>query len=429
MQHGMRIDPRLRVLYLIAVGLGVFFLRKPWEVSALLAAHVVLWLVVGLPVSSLLRRVMKLWGFALFIVGSYALVAEDPSVDHWTSVPIFGLELRLNVGGAALGVVMVLRILTVVLAAQVARAGDARAIAAGLGRLGMPRMAAASIDAVLSLFGEMGGGRGGRGDGTGGGGGGGRGKRRGAAEGDVEPVEGVWASMKRLARGDVGSLVGRMQRHIERAEQHASEAGLGAKGQPFVRDVGVIAGVSLTMLGIKAMKILPSIPFAPGHKLVLLTPLYVMATLLTRTRFGATLTGLTMGIVAFLLGDGRYGPFEILKHVAPGLVCDAMVPLITSGGRRPGPIVWSLVGGIIAVGRFATILAVTCAVQAPSAAFLILVPGLAWHTSLGVGSGYVSYHLVRALAMVAQPKPVEASPEDEPLKSPGPMTAEKKEAT
>ena len=31
------------------------------------------------------------------------------------------------------------------------------------------------------------------------------------------------------------------------------------------------------MLGIKALKLLPGIPFAPGHKLVLLTPLYVVA--------------------------------------------------------------------------------------------------------------------------------------------------------
>ena len=45
------------------------------------------------------------------------------------------------------------------------------------------------------------------------------------------------------------------------------------------RDAGVIVGLSLTMLGIKALKVLPSIPFAPGHKLVLLTPLYVVASL------------------------------------------------------------------------------------------------------------------------------------------------------
>src|SRR4029079_17662156 len=136
-----------------------------------------------------------------------------------------------------------------------------------------------------------------------------------------------------LGRGDVGPIVRRLERQIARAEQHAVEHGAAARDRAFVRDVSVIAGVSVTMLGIKALKILPSIPFAPGHKLVVLTPLYIVASLLTRSRGGATLNGLVMGTVAFLLGDGRYGIFEILKHVTPGIVCDLLVPLVASPSR------------------------------------------------------------------------------------------------
>src|SRR5262249_39565372 len=154
-----------------------------------------------------------------------------------------------------------------------------------------------------------------------------------------------------------------------------------------------------TMLGIKALKLLPNIPFAPGHKLVLLTPLYVVASLKTRTRFGATLTGLVMGTVAFLLGDGRYGIFEILKHVAPGILCDLFVPLLAR--RRPktrggSALVWSIAGGIMGVGRFATIFTVTLTVQAPAVAWAFLVPGLIIHTTFGVLSGLVSAPLIRA---------------------------------
>jgi hypothetical protein len=159
------------------------------------------------------------------------------------------------------------------------------------------------------------------------------------------------------------------------------------------------------MLGIKALKVLPSIPFAPGHKLVILTPLYVAARLLTRSRFGATLTGLAMGTVAFLLGDGRYGVFEVLKHVTPGLICDLAAPLVLArpadpGGLpapRIGALGWSVFGGVVAAGRFATIFAVTLAVQAPAVAFAFLVPGMAVHVTFGVLSGYVTHHLVRAL--------------------------------
>jgi hypothetical protein len=126
----------------------------------------------------------------------------------------------------------------------------------------------------------------------------------------------------------------------------------------------------------------------------------VVATLRTRTRFGATLTGLVMGSVAFLLGDGRYGIFEILKHVTPGILCDLFVPLMVRlhGSRQPGALAWSLVGGLMGLGRFATIFTITLSVQAPAVAWAFLVPGLIIHTTFGVLSGLVSSPLIRALA-------------------------------
>ena len=68
---------------------------------------------------------------------------------------------------------MILRVVTVVLASRIARAGDERAVALGLRKLGAPDIIATSIDAVLALLG---------GGGGGGGGGRGRGGGRGIAE-------------------------------------------------------------------------------------------------------------------------------------------------------------------------------------------------------------------------------------------------------
>jgi hypothetical protein len=193
----------------------------------------------------------------------------------------------------------------------------------------------------------------------------------------------------------VSAIVQRIERQIERVEDHVAEHGVGEKGRAVVRDIAVIAGISLTMLGIKALKILPSIPFAPGHKLVILTPLYVVAAMKTRSRAGATLTGLVMGSVAFLLGDGRYGIFEILKHVAPGVVCDLLAPVMLRGA--PGKLGCSILGGLMGMGRFATIFAVTLAVQPPAIAWAMLAPGLLIHTTFGILSGYVTFQLVRAI--------------------------------
>jgi hypothetical protein len=408
------IDARLRVLYLASVAVGVFLLRSPVWLGAVFASQAVAWLVVGLGARRLLRQVFKLWAFAAVILISYALTAEDALTDRWIRFAVFGLSIPINLGGMAAGATMLLRVLTVIVGSQVARAGDPRAIAAGIGALGAPKSFALALDTVLALLGGSdsdrgyadGSGRGGgRGGGRGDGSGGGR-RRKDLADAapnvDGEKREGLFAAAKRIAKGDVVPLRDRIERQIARAEAHVSRSG----GN---RDVAVVAGLALTMLGIKALKILPNIQFAPGHKLILLTPLYIAAALMTRSRLGATSTGLVMGFCAFLMGDGRYGPWEILKHVAPGLVCDLLVPLVMAGGNRPGRFTWTLIGAASAAARFATIFVITATVGPPALAFAFLLPGVVIHTTFGAISGYVSHPLV---ALVA-PEPAGDAPSKE----------------
>jgi hypothetical protein len=387
------IDPRLRALYLVGVAVGVFFLPD-WKLCAAIAgAQVVAWLSLGLGVKGLLRQLRKLVLFLAVIAAAYALVGEDPARDRWIVLSIFGLDIDVNASGALVGLAMVLRIVTVVLASHVARAGDARALAAGLGRLGVPRSAALAIDTVLALLGD-GGGRGG-----GGGGGRGRGGGRGGGDGGGDERGGFWSALRRLARGDVGVLVERLDRQVARAERHVHDAAPSREeGARLTRDVAVVAGLALTMLGIKALKLLPGLPFAPGHKGVLLIPLYIAAGLMTRSRAGSTMTGLTMGTVAFLLGDGRYGIFEIAKHVAPGVLVDALLPLMRVGRVRRGVVAWAIFGLVVALGRFATITAIALAVQAPALVYAVLVPGLLIHAVFGVLSGIVTAPLVQVLS-------------------------------
>ncbi len=136
------IDPRLRVLYLIALAASVFFVHAPWIALGLVASQALLWLVVRLPPLRLLRQISKLWFFSLFIIATYALTTESPDLARWVRVSILGFSLSINMGGVEEGVLMVLRVVAIVLGSQIARAGDSRAIAAGLGKLGLPLIAA-----------------------------------------------------------------------------------------------------------------------------------------------------------------------------------------------------------------------------------------------------------------------------------------------
>ncbi|RMH40491.1 MAG: hypothetical protein D6689_13650 [Deltaproteobacteria bacterium] len=397
-------DPRLRAVYLVAVAVGVFFLRDPAAVGAVAAAQAVLFVAVGLGARALVRQLRKLALFLGVIFVAYALVGTGEAGQTWRTVA----GLRWSVPGAALGLGMVLRIAAVVLASQVARAGDPRALAAGLGKLGVPRMAALAIDTTLALLGD-GGGRGqGRGAGRGQGRGGGRGQGHGGGdaagapppESTDAPARGIgarvrdfWAALGRLGRGDMTRLVSRIDAQIDRAADYiVAHTGEADRGR--ARDVAVIAGMALTMLSVKVLKLLPGLPFAPGHKGVVLIPLYFVAARLTRARFGATWTGLTMGAVAFLMGDGRYGVFEIFKHVAPGLLADVLVPVVP---RNAGRAAWAAVGAVTALGRFATVTAIALCVQPPAVVYALLVPGLIVHGTFGVLSSIVTAPLLRAI--------------------------------
>jgi len=190
-----------------------------------------------------------------------------------------------------------------------------------------------------------------------------------------------------------------MWRNVDRAEEHLEGQALDERGRAVAGDVAIIAGVTLSMLVFKAMKIVPGVPFAPGFKLVVLTPFYVVAALLTRSRFGATWMGLVFGTVSFFFGDGRYGVFEIAKHVAPGSLCDLLVPLVARRGagkdKLPGPLVWSVVGAVASIGRVATIFLVTLAVQPPAYAYAVLIPNLLSQLTAGFLSGFLTYPVVR----------------------------------
>src|SRR5690606_20310399 len=145
--------------------------------------------------------------------------------------------------------------------------------------------AALGLDAVLALLGDDGesrhgrGGGGGRGDGSGGGrsggGGGGGGGRRGAEATEESGWRAVAEWARHLRRGDLRPLLQRLDDSVRRAERHVGAQGGGGS------DLPVIVGIAVTMLGFKALRILPGLPYAPGHKLIIFLPLYVIAAVRT----------------------------------------------------------------------------------------------------------------------------------------------------
>ena len=184
----------------------------------------------------------------------------------------------------------------------------------------------------------------------------------------------------------------------------------------LIHDAAVISGVAAVMVSLRWFKTLPGLPFAPGHKNAVLLPLYIVATEMTHSRFGGTVAGLTMGIVGFLSGDGRYGIFEVVKHAAPGLLADILHPFAR---RLPLPRVplYAGLGMILAIGRLGAELSVALLLGVPTS-FYALIGGVSvTHIVAGALSGFVTAALLGAIDRVQELRAgPEGSGDDDPAR-------------
>jgi hypothetical protein len=387
----------LKVLYLLAVTAGAFVIpsaaaTRParWFVlPALLALQIIVLLACRIGVNNIIRPVWRLKWLFLFLIGVYSLLPPEhhetsQTIVYWR-VPLMGWLLPLNVSGLERAVLMCVQILTLVLASMVIRlTGSANDLATGLRAFGLPNLFVYSLDYTLELLGGA--------------------QRSDRGRGDGRGRVGSFSTMRRLLRGEIGWFAETIHANIDRAGERARLHG--GIGVHLAHDIGVVTGVALCMASVKVLKILPGLPFAPGHKVLLLFPLYVLASRLTYSRWGATAAGSIMGVIAFLQGDGRFGILEILKHITPGLVIDIGEPLAR---RLPG---WAfgycLLGLAAAVARLSTDFVVVVLLGARAEVYLfpaaVLVPNLI----AGLLSGFVTTYVLRAFARSAETKLAEA---------------------
>jgi len=375
-------SPRVRVGYLLAVSLSAFFLKGLEPLLALAFLQIGLWTLSRLPLKDLARAASRLLPFSAAVLVLFALFPPEgagPAAREWT---VLGTRLGWHADGLAHGARMILRVLAVVAASGwVQRTGAPGDFVAGLRGWFLPESVAGTIAATLSLLDSEPARRGGGGGGGGGrGGGGGGGQRAGEAG---QPT------LRRILKGEVDFLPGMIDSSVARARGAAS----GMSSAALRDDVAVISGVCLLMLGTKLAKILPGIPFAPGYKTALMLPLYFVAADRTRMRFGATVAGTTLGVISFLFGDGRYGVFEILKHMAPGLVVDAAAPAFDALRGRTVPFV--IVSALAAAARLTSILAVVWLVDGNAALYAAAAIQGSSQLAFGAASGVVAARLLR----------------------------------
>ena len=399
----------LKVIYLLAVTAAIFAipsfeitLSVQWYVvTGFLLLQVFTLLANRIPAIEVVRPAWRLKLLLLFLAAAYAfLPPENPSATAPALLPVripgIGWTLTINLTGLAQAGLMCLQILTVLLASSVVRlTGRSTDLAEGLEALRLPPLFVYSLDHTLGLLGGVARGRPGEGGGDGGGGGrggdGGAGQRRG----DPAVKTGFFTILRRITKGDFSAFTQSIQANLKLA------AGKAGRDNPrvdpnFARDVAVVTGVAMCMSSIKMLKFLPGIPFASGHKTLVIFPLYVLASRLTHSRWGGTAAGSIMGLIGFLQGDGRFGVLEVLKHIAPGVVIDLAEPLVR---RWPS---WALgycfLGLLAGIARTATELLLLVALGARAEIYLFVAAKLVPNILFGFLSGFLTVFVLRALA-------------------------------
>lgn len=372
----MRLTPLAKLLYLLAVAIAAFLLHDWRWLTALGSLQLLLYGLARLPLLGLYRLIRKLTPFVA-IIGLSNLVLV-PAGEAWNTASHLEWTLRTTL-------VMGLRVLAVVLASRlVQQTGKPGELVRGMRQLGLPLTSALALDLTLSLLSEAPRQKSGRGDGSGGGR-----KRQDRL-------------VRELLSGRIEGYQAMLRERLAATEAAVAELDVGL--DPEARsDLAVVVGLSFVGLSVKAFKILPGIPFAPGHKGIIVLPLYVLAAALTRGRWGATSVGVTFGVVSFLLGDGRFGPLEIAKHVAPGIVVDLLWPTVRRLFPESHPVVYAVVGLLAALMRLATYVVVGWFAGAPPAFFVLLAPMAIFQLGFGLASGVVTYYLLRALAPTPHP--------------------------
>lgn len=383
---------RFKLIYLIGVAVSCFLIREPLVLGGLLAFHLVLWIWLGLPFQSLIRILRKLSFFVLMIIVTFSLVSsQSMQADEWILFSIFGFEIPINQTGLSFGLLMSMRLLTIVIVSMTVQlSGRPGEFVEGLRAIKIPTVAALTIDSTLALLGPGGSRKPGQGTGMGGGKGRGQSGKSGSTDAGQE------ITWKRFLRGDFGILIDLIESSLLKAKSHLMKT-YPAMNPKMIHDVSVISGLCFLMLTAKLLKLLPGIPFAPGHKLLILIPLYILAAELTHSRFGSTITGTTVGIISFMFGDGRFGVFEILKHIAPGLVVDGILPSLKRWNPKPSRLTLVIVGTFCAAARIASIVAVTLLIEAPPLFYVLIVPMFISQTLFGGVSGFVTFYLLKSL--------------------------------
>jgi len=358
-----RVRPQFKILYLLTIAVGVLALRDPLLNSGLLLLQGILWGILGIQRQDL-KVLKKGYPFALAIlfINSFFTVPRDLAL-----FSLFHVSVGISTQGLTAGLFLVARFFTILLASLVVRKSmTSEEFIEGLTRFKLSPNFALILDSILTSL-----------EGKSSGGGGGKGQGRGQGQGK----EAKAYSLKSILKGDFSIIIELIRKRLTEAKEKFVDY-----------DWAVISAIAVMVVGIRMIKILPGIPIAPGHKNVLIIPLFVLVATLSKKKFAATYVGFLSGVIAFFFGFGKYGILGIGQFMIPGLIVDIMIGL---SFQSQSIFIFGLIGLVAGMGRVSAEILLALVFGLPKAFYLFFTPLFLSQCGFGLISAPVSKYLLK----------------------------------
>jgi len=353
----MKIDARIKILYLVAVSILAFALSDIYA-YAFLALQLLLWAVSGTPLREA-RYLRKTVTFIVVVLLFYMFFSGERD---FVLLVLRHYELKVSSAGFFEGLRMCLRFVTVLIASIIVRHATGREeFILGLVGLKLPRNSAILFDSTLAYL---------------------EGKDEGLdLQERKDKKQGDGLIIKRLIKGDFSFLIDMINNRLAAARERIADS-----------DLAIIFGLTIVVVSIRFLKVVAGFPLAPGHKNLVIVPCLIAAASLTKSRYAATQIGFVSGIINFLSGFGRFGVFDVLQSLIPGLAVDLLVRLTR---RSNSLLVYALIGLVAGLARATAVLVLALLFRMPAEFYVLLVPMAVSQCAFGALSAPISKYLVK----------------------------------
>ena len=372
----------LKILYIFLAGVGVFFINDLLILLGIILAHLVFYFTINNPKKSL-RFLWKVKWFVLLIFTVHSFTGPN-------DIPIIAIKewnwvLALSYEGIYLGGVMACKLISMLMITQVVRfTMKSSDFVQGLTGLGLSASSAEIIDQIIDIVSvernkNGGGKREGKGGGNGkGGGGNGKGGGKGNENNQNEEED---KATDVLFKGKVGKIPKKLIARLNFATEKFNN-----------NPNATIASSSLAITLIRMVKIAPGLPVAPGHKNILVIPLFIHAILKSKKPFAGVQIGSISGILHFSMGFGKYGPLGILEFVIVGGMIDLMLKLPF---KKTNLVYLMSIGAIAGLTKVGIEILLAYILGISNAFFIIFLPVIISQISFGIASGFISRALLK----------------------------------